>query len=222
MRQLGYDRYGAGGGDWGAVITTDLARSEAGAALCGLHLTMPLGDPPVPTDPEDGLDEVERQGVRDWAAHQATGRVIHLLMNTTRPHTMAFAANDSPAGLAAWMVDMFRSFSDCHGDLETAFSKDELLANITLYWVTGTIASAARLYLEWARQKRVMPAPGRVSVPTGCAIFPGDVRRIPRPWAERMYNITRWQVMPAGGHFASIEQPELWLDEVRAFFRSVR
>ena len=223
MQRLGYQRYGAAGGDWGAIITTDLLRSGAGAGVCGLYLTMPLGDPPEGTvDPEAGLTGRERQGLRDWAAHQAAGTVIHLPLNTAHPHTMAFAMNDSPAGLAAWLVDMFRSFSDCGGDVERSFTKDELLANVTTYWLTRTIGSAARLYVEWAEQKRTSPPPPRVEVPTGCAIYPRDVRRVPRSWAEKLYNITYWNEMPAGGHFPSLEEPELFVTDLRAFFRQLR
>ena len=223
MQGLGYQRYGAAGGDWGSHIATDLVYSGAGTGVCGLYLTMPLGEPPEDTgDPEAGLTGTERQGLRDWAAHQADGTVIHLPLNTTRPHTMAFAMNDSPAGLAAWLVDMFRSFSDCGGDVERSFTKDELLANVTTYWLTGTIASAARLYAEWATQKRTFPRPPRVEVPTGCAIYPRDVRRIPRSWAERRYAVRHWSAMPAGGHFPSLEQPELFVADLRAFFRPLR
>jgi epoxide hydrolase len=223
MRRLGYQRYGAAGGDWGAIISTDLVRSEAGADVCALYLTMPLGERPEGTgDPEAGLSDGERQGLRDWAAHQAAGTAIHLPLNTTRPHTMAFAMNDSPAGLAAWLVDMFRSFSDCGGDVERRFTKDELLANITTYWLTGTIASAARLYVEWAEQKRTFPPPPRVQIPTGCAVYPRDVRRVPRSWAEQLYTITRWTEMPAGGHFPSLEEPGPFVADLAAFFRQYR
>jgi microsomal epoxide hydrolase len=222
MERLGYQRYGVAGGDWGAIITTDLVHSGAGEGVCALYLTMPAGEPPAADDPEAGLSEGERQGLRDWAAHQAGGTVIHLPLNTTRPHTLAFAVNDSPAGLAAWLVEMFRSFSDCGGDVESRFTKDELLANVTTYWLTGTIASAARLYWEWAAQKRTFPRPGRVLVPTGCAIYPRDVRRVPRSWAERLYTITRWTEMPAGGHFPSLEEPGLFVDDLAEFFRGYR
>jgi len=222
MHRLGYQRYGAAGGDWGAITTTDLVRSDAGAGVCGLYLTMPLGEPPEDPGAEAGLSDSERQGLRDWAAHQAAGTVIHHPLNTTRPHTMAFAMNDSPAGLAAWLVDMYRSFSDCAGDVERSFTKDELLANVTTYWLTRTIGSAARLYYEWARQKRTSPRPPRVEVPTGCAIYPRDVRRVPRSWAEQLYSITHWTDMPAGGHFPSLEQPELFVSDLSAFFRPLR
>src|SRR6202023_517228 len=175
MERLGYQRYGAAGGDWGAIITTDLVRSGAGSGVCALYLTMPLGEPPD-GDPEAGLSDGERQGLRDWAAHQAAGTVIHLPLNSTRPHTLAFAVNDSPAGLSA----------------------------------------------EWAEQKRTFPSPPRVQVPTGCAVYPRDVRRVPRSWAERLYTITRWTQMPAGGHFPSLEEPGLFVEDLAAFFRAYR
>jgi epoxide hydrolase len=223
MESLGYRQYVAAGGDWGAITTTDLARSPAGRGLRALYLTMPLGDPlPDATDPQEGLTDSERKGLQDWAAHQSAGRVMHHPLNSTRPHTMTFAMNDSPAGLAAWLVDMWRSFTDCGGDLERVVSRDELLANITSYWFTGTIASAARLYVEWAEQKRTSRPPPRVTIPTGCALYPGDVRRIPRAWAERAYEIVQWREMPAGGHFPSVEVPELFVEDLRAFFRRFR
>ena len=122
------------------------ARTQ-GRHLCGLHLTSPHGEPPGDDD-EEGLSEADREGLEDWAAHQANGTVVHVQINSTRPHTLAFALNDSPAGLAAWLLDKYRSYSDCDGDVERSFTKDELLAQITTYWVTGTIASASRLYYE--------------------------------------------------------------------------
>jgi microsomal epoxide hydrolase len=222
MKNLGYARYGAGGGDWGAIITTEMARADQGLHLCGLHLTMPLGEPPQDTDGEV-LSEADRRGLEDWQAHQANGTVVHVPINSTRPHTLAFALNDSPAGLAAWLVDKYRSYSDCAGDVENSFTKDELLAEITTYWVTGTIASASRLYYERAHERNLTQSPPRrIEVPTGCAIFPRDVRRVPRPWAERYYEIQRWAEMPSGGHFAGLEEPELLVSELRAFYRHLR
>jgi epoxide hydrolase len=222
MDQLGYDRYGAGGGDWGAIITTELARADGGRRMCGLHLTMPLGEP-SPDGEDDVLSDADRSGLHDWATHQAHGTVVHVAINSTRPHTLAFGLNDSPAGLAAWLVDKYRSYSDCNGDVETSFTRDELLAEITTYWVTGTIASASRLYFERAHERALTAsAAGRIEVPTGCAIFPRDVRRVPRPWAERLYNVERWTEMPSGGHFPALEEPALLVDELRAFFRPLR
>jgi epoxide hydrolase len=221
MERLGYGRYGAAGGDWGAIITTALARADRGRYLSGLHLTMPLGGPPEDPDSEP-MSAADQQGLDDWAAHQAAGTVVHVAINSTRPHTLAFALNDSPAGLAAWLVDKFRSYSDCDGDLDRSFTRDELLAEITTYWVTGTIASASRLYYERAHERNFARAASRIEVPTGCAIFPRDVRRIPRAWAERQYDLRRWTEMPSGGHFPGLEEPELLVAELRDFFRPLR
>lgn len=219
MSGLGYQRYGLAGGDWGAIISTELARADGGQHVCGLHLTMPLGEPP-PDGYSDVLTEADQRGLDDWALHQAEGTVVHVAINSTRPHTLAFGLNDSPAGLAAWLIDKYRSYSDCGGDVETAFTRDELLTEVTTYWVTGTIASASRLYYERAAETRTLESGrGRVEVPTGCAIFPRDVRRVPRPWAERVYgNIERWSEMPSGGHFPGLEEPDLLVRELRAFF----
>ncbi len=222
MERLGYERYGAGGGDWGAIIITELARADEGRHLCGLHLTSPHGEPPQDADGGELLSDADQRGLADWARHQAEGTVVHVQVNSTRPHTLAFALNDSPAGLAAWLVDKFRSYSDCDGDVERSFTKDELLAQITTYWVTGTIASASRLYYERAHGGTPWSPLRRIDVPTGCAIFPRDVRRAPRPWAERCYNIQRWVEMPSGGHFPGVEEPALLVSELRAFFRPLR
>ncbi len=221
MEILGYDRYGAAGGDWGAIITTELARVDRGRHVCGLHLTSPHGEPPEDVT-EENLSAADRKGLEDWAAHQANGTVVHVLINSTRPHTLAFALNDSPAGLAAWLLDKYRTYSDCEGDVERSFTKDELLAQITTYWVTGTIASASRLYYERAQDGTGAPPLQRVDVPTGCAIFPRDVKRVPRPWAERAYNVQRWVEMPRGGHFPGVEEPDALTAELRRFFRPLR
>ena len=152
MGTLGYERYGLAGGDWGAIISTELARLDGGRHVCAVHLTMPLGKPP-PDGRRDRLSADELRGLDDWAAHQAAGTVVHVAVNSTRPHTLAFGLNDSPAGLAAWLVDKYRSYSDCDGDVETAFTHEELLTEISTYWLTGTIASASRLTTsaQWRR-----------------------------------------------------------------------
>ena len=168
------------------------------------------------------LSDTDREGMADWAAHQANGTVVHVQINSTRPHTLAFALNDSPAGLAAWLLDKYRSYSDCDGEVERRFSKDRLLAHITTYWVTGTIASASRLYYERVREGNPWHPPNRIEVPTGCAIFPRDVRRAPRPWVEALYNVQRWVHMPSGGHFPGVEEPGHLVSELRGFFSSVR
>jgi microsomal epoxide hydrolase len=214
MHVLGYANYAGAGGDWGANIITDLARSDRAVSLTSMHLTMPTGLPPVEGE-VDELTEFERQSLADWDRAVATGRVNHVATNTHRPHTMTVAMNDSPAGLLSWLVDMCRSFTVMDGDVETALTREQLLANATIYWVTGTIGSACRLYWEWAQQKRNDPAPPFVETPTSVSIFPTDIRRWPRSWAERCLNIVDWEVMPVGGHFGSWEQPQLFTDAVR-------
>ena len=214
MHALGYPRYAGAGGDWGATIVTDLARSERAPSLTGLHLTMPTGLPPAPGESED-LDDFERASLAHWDDALATGRVNHVAVNTFRPHTTAVAMNDSPAGLLAWLVDMCRSFTVYDGDVEEALTRDQLLANATIYWATGTIASAMRLYGLWAAQKAADPIPPYVTVPVSVSIFPNDIRRWPRSWAERCLNVVDWEVLPAGGHFGSWEQPALFVDAVR-------
>ncbi len=218
MNRLGYVRYAAAGGDWGANIITDLARSDRATSLTALHLTMPTGLPPADGQ-VDELDDFERQSLLDWDTAVATGRVNHVPTNTHRPHTMAVAMNDSPAGLLSWLVDMCRSFTVMDGDVEEALTREQLVANATIYWTTGTIGSACRLYWEHAEQKRRDPHPPFVTVPASVSIFPTDVRRWPRAWAERCLTIVDWEVMPVGGHFGSWEQPELFVDAVRRALR---
>lgn len=214
MQALGYERYAGAGGDWGANILTDLARSDRQGSLTALHLTMPTGLPPTAGE-DEVLNDFERASLEHWSHANATGRVEHVAINSHRPHTYAVAMNDSPAGLLAWLVDMCRSFTVYEGDVEDALTRDQLLANATIYWVTGTIASAMRLYVEHARQKAADPSPPFVTVPVSVSIFPNDIRRWPRSWAERCLTITDWEVLPAGGHFGSWEQPALFIDAVR-------
>lgn len=214
MQSLGYQSYAGSGGDWGANLLTDLARSDRQGSLTSLHLTMPTGTPPGPGQTDD-LTEFERNSLDHWTQANATGRVEHVGMNSHRPHTYAVAMNDSPAGLLSWLVDMCRSFTVYEGDVESALSREQLLANATIYWVTGTIASAMRLYLEHARHKASESDVPFVTVPVSVSIFPNDIRRWPRAWAERVLTITDWEVLPAGGHFGSWEQPELFVDSVR-------
>lgn len=214
MQALGYEEYAGAGGDWGANILTDLARSDRQGSLTSLHLTMPTGLPPAPGEVEV-LTDFERSSLEHWAQANATGRVEHVAINSHRPHTYGVAMNDSPAGLLSWLVDMCRSFTVYDGDVEEALTREQLLANATIYWVTGTITSAMRLYVEHARQKAAEPHPPFVTVPVSVSIFPSDIRRWPRSWAERSLTITDWEVLPAGGHFGSWEQPELFIDAVR-------
>jgi pimeloyl-ACP methyl ester carboxylesterase len=143
----------------------------------------------------------------------------YALEQSTKPQTVGAALNDSPAGLLAWIVEKFRSWSDCDGHPENAFTREQLLTNVTIYWVTQTITSSARLYWERTHSDD-QPAP--VTVPTGVARFPKEVLRYPRAWVERRYNVVHWTDMPRGGHFAAMEQPELFVRDLREFFRAIR
>ena len=139
----------------------------------------------------------------------------------TKPQTLGYGLNDSPVGLAAWIVEKYRSWCDCEGNPETKFTKDELLTTITIYWVTQTATSAARYYYE-GRHRENPPSTERIEVPTACAAFPKEIRFTPRRWLEARYNLARFTMMPSGGRFAASEEPELYVDDVRAFFRDLR
>ena len=219
MQRLGYARYGAQGGDWGAMVNSYVALLDH-ERCCGLHLNLVLAPPPA-DDPLSSLSprelanlEAARRYMSEGAAYQA--------VQTLEPDTVAAALLDSPAGLAAWILDKFRRWSDCGGDPLRRFGRDELLTNVMLYWVTGTIGSSMRLYYESRRSGRFGAVEGRVEVPTAAAIFPHELFRPPRRWAERLYRIERWSEMAEGGHFAALEVPQLLVDDVRAFFRTRR
>ncbi|HEY1740500.1 MAG TPA: epoxide hydrolase [Acidimicrobiia bacterium] len=214
MARLGYERYGAQGGDWGAQVATRIGALDA-QHCAGIHLNMPLGRRPkepveLSGDDQAGLDALA-QFTRDESGYS--------LEQSTKPQTLGVALNDSPAGLLAWIVEKFRTWSDCNGDPERVFTRDQLLTNVTTYWVTQTITSSARLYWEHMHSG---DHPDYVAVPTGVARYPKEILRFPRPWVERAYNVTYWADMPRGGHFAAMEQPSLFAADVAAFFRTVR
>jgi microsomal epoxide hydrolase len=220
MLGLGYGRYGAQGGDWGSMVTTYLGFRHA-AHVIGIHLNMVIAFPPDPANPTDGLTQDEvvalmkaRQFMQDETGYQR--------IQGTKPQTLAYALNDSPAGLAAWIVEKFRTWSDCDGDVEKRFTKDQLLTNIMLYWLPETANSSCRLYCEAMRAGKFPPTDFKVEVPTACALFPGELFRPPRRWVEKVYRLERWTEMPSGGHFAAMEEPALLVDDVRAFFRGLR
>jgi pimeloyl-ACP methyl ester carboxylesterase len=216
MRRLGYQRFGAHGGDIGGGVTARLGQFHP-EVVTGIHVTNVYGsigenDPP-PTDAERRYLEQQAQWERDEGAYGD--------IQATRPQTLAYGLNDSPAGLAAWIVEKYRAWSDCDGDVETAFSKDELLTNITIYWATETIGSSFRPY--WDSRNNPSPRPWvPITVPCGIAIFPQDIDRPPREFAERSYTVRRWTEMPRGGHFAALEEPQLLAEDIRAFFRELR
>lgn len=220
MQALGYDRYGAQGGDWGAIATRTLG-TLVPDRLVGIHVNMALAIPPKVDDPLAGLTDQELAGLaagRRFAKEESGYQAIQ----GTKPQTLAYGLYDSPAGLAGWIVEKFRTWSDCGGDVERSFTRDELLGNIMAYWVTGTIGSSVRLYCETMRSGRFGSNDMVIDVPTGVAVFPAEVYRPPRSWVERQYNLVRWTEMPRGGHFAAMEEPELLVDDIRAFFRPLR
>jgi microsomal epoxide hydrolase len=219
MRRLGYERYFAQGGDIGAQVSALLGELDA-QHVAAVHLNLLPIAPPADGDPFAGLspDEAARAQATFAFLDRDTG---YWKIQGTRPHTVASALVDSPAGLAAWIVDKFRAWTDCEGDLERAFTKDQLLTNITIYWVTGTIGSSARWYYENAGVGG-QSAPPRVDVPVGYADFPGEHYRMPLAWGRSLFNLVHVSSMPRGGHFAALQVPDLFVDELRTFFRSFR
>jgi len=218
MARLGYTRYGVQGGDWGGVVSRFAAVNDR-SHVVGLHSNFCLANPPSGVqNPNEGMSPIELERLRQRQAFGDTERG-YFLIQSTKPQTIGYALDDSPAGLAAWVVEKFRTWCDCGGDVEKKFSKDDLLTNIMLYWVTQSGASSARIYYE---NQRAANQPARVEVPTGCAVFPKEINIPPRRWVEQQHNLTRWTEMPRGGHFAAMEEPELLVDDMRAFFRPLR
>jgi microsomal epoxide hydrolase len=219
MARLGYTRYAAQGGDFGSAITRSLALQDA-SHMVGLHLNFCIGGPPQGVaDPNAGLSPQELQRIRGSLFAKGDEQAYSQQMGT-RPQTVGYALNDSPVGLAAWIVEKYRAWSDNGGDVEKSFTKDEMLTNISLYWLTQTATSSARIYYE---ARNAGPADTRrIELPTACAIFPKEVSYAPRAWQATRMNLVRWTEMPRGGHFAALEQPELLVDDVRAFFRELR
>ncbi len=216
---LGYARFGAQGGDWGAAIVSRIGEVYA-ASLYGIHLNLVIAAPAKGR--EAGQLSAAEQAFIAEADRWRREETGYQWIQGTKPQTLAYGLNDSPAGLAAWIVEKFRSWSDCQGNVERRFTKDQLLTNIMIYWVTQTINSSTRLYYE-ARHHPWRPAPNtRIEAPTGVAIFPAEMVRPPREWAERVYNVRRWTEMPSGGHFAAMEEPALLAADVRAFFRDLQ
>lgn len=211
--ELGYSRYGVQGGDWGGIISAKMAASFADS-IAGAHLNFVIAPPPAELSDEDREDIARR----DAFQARETG---YSNVQGTKPDSLTVAQSDSPAGLAAWIVEKFQTWGDTSGDIERAFSRDALLTNLMFYWAPNSAASAARIYYE-ARADAGAFRYGKVEVPTGVAVFPAEPWRVPRSWAEARFNITRWTEMPRGGHFAAMEQPELLANDVIEFFATVR
>jgi pimeloyl-ACP methyl ester carboxylesterase len=218
MRRLGYTRYVAQGGDWGSLVTTTLAQQRP-AGLAGIHLNMPFVFPdPIPTT---GLSAAEQRAVDAFKRFQTDG-FGYFQEQSTRPQTIGYTLADSPAGQAAWIYEKFHDWTDNNGDPESALSRDEMLDNITLYWLTDTAASSARMYFEHAGVVRKGNS-GIVDLQVGCSIFPREIVAAPRSWAEPFFpNLIYWHEVDRGGHFAAFEQPALFAKELRECFRSLR
>jgi pimeloyl-ACP methyl ester carboxylesterase len=233
MRGLGYEGYGAAGGDFGAGITTYMALDDPDPLL-GIYVTTPEigpyigpGSRPLSSDERGYLEKFQQWRSEEWG---------YLEIQATKPQSLGFGLNDSPAGLAAWIVEKWRSWGDTHGDVDGHFTRDLLLTNITIYWVTQTITSSMRDYYDdrghfIGDPAAVVGSDDRVEVPTAFAQWPRglgvapDGREYdavpPREWIERLYNVVRWSDMPAGGHFSAVEEPERYAADITAFFETL-
>jgi len=222
---LGYEHFGAHGGDWGSTITEHMARSHANSVI-GIHLT----DVPfwhslkTPAD----LRPVEREYVEHIQRFQQE-QGAYTMIQGRKPQTLADGLNDSPIGLAAWLTEKFQRWSDCDGDLDACYTRDEMITNAMVYWVTGSIGRAFMPYFDvfnagpqrWIAEA-VKQKLGSQAVPAGFAMFPKDLSHPPREWAERFFNVQRWTEFPKGGHFAAMEQPDALARDIREFFRPLR
>lgn len=223
---LGYQKFAAHGGDWGSNVTAQLGHKYTDRMI-GVHLTLmadlnfAVGVGKRPDPSEFGPGE---QGWDERSRYFLAAEMGYFGLQATKPQTVTYALNDSPVGLCAWILEKRRSWSDCGGDVEKRFTKDELLTTMTIYWVTQSIGTSVRYYYEalhnpWQATHNRRPV---VEAPTGIAVFPREVVLMPRRWAEGYYNLQRWTVMPSGGHFAPMEEPERLVEDVRAFFRPLR
>jgi pimeloyl-ACP methyl ester carboxylesterase len=217
---LGFSRFGAQGGDWGAGIASRLGYAYANRII-GIHINLMMAAGRDPSTVQNPTNEEKRYLAE--LAHWTREETGYQWIQGTRPQTLAFALSDSPAGLAAWIVEKFRAWSDCDGDVERAISRDRMLADISLYWFTGAIGSSFWPYYARLHGSVILPRGEAITVPTGYAQFPREILKPPRSVAERVFkDIRRWSVMEKGGHFAALEQPDLLAREVRDFFRELR
>lgn len=216
MAALGYERYVAQGGDWGAIVTTCIGIQDP-EHCGGIHLNMPI----VPPDPDtmNDLSEAEQSALAGMQHYQDKDSG-YSKQQSTRPQTLGYGLVDSPAGQAGWILEKFWSWTDCNGHPENVLTRDELLDNVMLYWLPGTAASSGRLYWESFNTPPMNP----VAVPVGCSIFPKEIFRSSKRWAEKHFadKLVHWNELEKGGHFAAFEQPEIFVDEVRAALRHAR
>ncbi len=223
--KLGYESFGAHGGDWGGTVTEQLARSHSDSVVA-IHMTdVPFGHlfqkPDDPSYRERKLFERNEEWMQKEGAYA--------MIQSTKPQSLAPGLNDSPTGLAAWIVEKLHAWSDCGGDIQSRFSKDEILTQVMIYWVTGSIGSSFLPYYDFANAGAVTwmkegfkKWAGSKKVPAAFALFPEDIAHPPREWAERFFNVQRWTEMPRGGHFAALEEPEMLAEDIRSWFREFR
>ncbi len=213
---LGHARYGAQGGDRGAMVAMSLGHRHR-QNVAGIHLNMATG---IPAPPESrSAEEVAWLDVQArWFQEEAGYSAIQ----STRPQTLAYGLSDSPVGLAGWIVEKWKVWSDCGDDIESCFSKDELLTNVMIYWVTGTIHASTRWYAAHRRRPPAAMRPERIEVPTAVADFPKEPVRVPRSAAQRKFDLVQWTEMQQGGHFAAMEQPDALAEDIQRFFRGIR
>jgi pimeloyl-ACP methyl ester carboxylesterase len=216
---LGYRSFVAHGHDWGASVSTRLGYAYP-ESLAGIHITLLA----IPRERVAGRSpSAEEKRFYEQLDHWLKEECGYSWIMGTKPQTLAYALTDSPVGLAAWIIEKFRTWSDCKADLEAHFSRDVLLTNIMLYWITGAIGSSFWPYYARLHEPRIVPPGERVMVPTGYADYPHEILTPPRSLAELTYgNITRWTRMPSGGHFPALEAPHQLAEEIRAFFRPLR
>ena len=215
MAELGYDRYGAQGGDWGSMVTTVIGTIDPDHCA-GIHLNMAIAGP----SGDESLTDAEQQALADMKRYNDVDSG-YMKLQSTRPQTLAYALTDSPVGQAAWILEKFWSWVDHDGDPRSVIPVDRLLDNVSLYWLTRTAGSSARMYHETMGAGDLGPG-GDVAVPTGVTVFPREIFRPSRRWAERRFpNLVHFTEQPRGGHFAAFEQPDLFVDDVRTFFSSL-
>ena len=225
MEALGYERYIAQGGDWGALVTRRIAEAYPDR-LIGVHFNMifalPTAEEQASPDLLEGVTDAEMARLgRD--GERMAGETGYMDIQGTKPQTLTYAQADSPAGLAAWALEKFVTWTDHDGDVYDALTRDQLLTNLMMYWLPNTVNSSARLYYE-SKQKgtsAIDPWSGRIEVPTGHAVYPGELMGTPRAWAERKYNIVHWTEQERGGHFAAFEQPDAFARDLWQFGRTV-
>ena len=223
MQALGYERYALAGGDWGAVINSHHA-NHFPERLIGLHSNMLLASPPEDESARDAVTPSEA-ALRESRGSYMRNEFAYQQIQGTKPQSLGYALNDSPAGLAAWILEKFHGWSDIPqdetGDIWSAFSKDEILTNISIYWFTQSITSSMRIYYENRTTPQIKPT-GFINVPTGVALFPAEIYITPRAWAEAAYDIRHWSQLEQGGHFAALEQTAVYRRELNTFFRLLR